>query len=141
MKRHIPILLFAIISLLLNTSCSKDDVTSGESTEPKGSVIHYSATVSDGSNTRATLDDGKKYIFETGDILRITGTNISGDLTLITGAGTNSATFEGDLTYNGTGTPDATLPLKAVLVSTNNAMSTLTYEAATYPDGYCLDTC
>ena len=133
MKRHIPILLFAIISLLLNTSCSKDDVTSGESTEPKGSVIHYSATVSDGSNTRATLDDEKKYIFETGDILRITGTNISGDLTLITGAGTNSAIFEGDLTYTGSGTPDASLELKAVLVSTSNEMSTLTYEAATYP--------
>ena len=133
MKRHIPILLFAIISLLLNTSCSKDDVTSGESTEPKGSVIHYSATVSDGSNTRATLDDDKKYIFETGDILRITGTNISGDLTLITGAGTNSAIFEGDLTYTGSGTPDASLELKAVLVSTSNEMSTLTYEAATYP--------
>ena len=133
MKRHIPILLFAIISLLLNTSCSKDDVTSGESTEPKGSVIHYSATVSDGSNTRATLDDEKKYIFETGDILRITGTNISGNLTLITGAGTNSAIFEGDLTYTGSGTPDASLELKAVLVSTSNGMSTLTYEAATYP--------
>ena len=133
MKRHIPILLFAIISLLLNTSCSKDDVTSGESTEPKGSVIHYSATVSDGSNTRATLDDEKKYIFETGDILRITGTNISGNLTLITGAGTNSAIFEGDLTYTGSGTPDASLELKAVLVSTSNEMSTLTYEAATYP--------
>jgi len=133
MKRHIPILLFAIISLLLNTSCSKDDVTSGESTEPKGSVIHYSATVSDGSNTRATLDDKKKYIFETGDILRITGTNISGDLTLKTGAGTNSAIFEGDLTYTVSGTPDASLELKAVLVSTSNKMSTLTYEAATYP--------
>ncbi len=133
MKRHIPIILFAIISLLLNTSCSKDDVTSGESTEPKGSVIHYSATVSDGSNTRATLDDEKKYIFETGDILRITGTNISGDLTLKTGAGTNSAIFEGDLTYTVSGTPDASLELKAVLVSTSNKMSTLTYEAATYP--------
>lgn len=133
MKRHIPILFFAIISLLLNTSCSKDDVTSGESTEPKGSVIHYSATVSDGSNTRATLDDEKKYIFETGDILRITGTNISGDLTLKTGAGTNSAIFEGDLTYTVSGTPDASLELKAVLVSTSNEMSTLTYEAATYP--------
>ena len=133
MKRHIPILLFAIISLLLNTSCSKDDVTSGESTEPKGSVIHYSATVSDGSNTRATLDDEKKYIFETGDILRITGTNISGDLTLTEGAGTNSAIFEGDLTYTVSGTPDASLELKAVLVSTSNEMSTLTYEAATYP--------
>jgi len=135
MKRHIPILLFAIISLLLNTSCSKDDVTSGESTEPKGSVIHYSATVSDGSNTRATLTTGgsKQYIFETGDILRITGTNISGDLTLKTGAGTNSAIFEGDLTYTVSGTPDASLELKAVLVSTSNKMSTLTYEAATYP--------
>lgn len=133
MKRHIPILLFAIISLLLNTSCSKDDVTSGESTESKGSVIHYSATVSDGSNTRATLDGNKKYIFETGDVLRITGTNISGDLTLTAGAGTYSATFEGDLTYTVSGTPDASLELKAVLVSTNNAMSTLTYEAATYP--------
>ena len=72
-------------------------------------VIHYTATVGEGDETRATLNGDKKYEFQTGDKLVILGENISGDLTLTTGAGTASATFSGDLTYNGSGTPAAGL--------------------------------
>jgi len=123
-------------ALLLCTACSSDDVTTDKATAavPEGKVIHYTATVGEGDETRATLNSEKKYEFQTGDKLVITGTNISGDLTLATGAGTASATFSGDLTYTGEGSPADNLELKAVLVSSSNAMTTLTYDAATYPE-------
>jgi len=122
-------------ALLLCTACSSDDVTTDKATAavPEGKVIHYTATVGEGDETRATLNGEKKYEFQEGDKLVITGTNISGELTLATGAGTASATFSGDLTYTVEGTPANDLELKAVLVSTNNAMTTLTYDAAEYP--------
>ena len=125
-------------ALLLCTACSSDDVTTNKATAavPEGKVIHYTATVGEGDETRATLNSSKKYEFQTGDKLVITGTNISGDLTLATGAGTASATFSGDLNYTGGDTPDDDLVLKAVLVSSasESAGMTLTYDEATYPE-------
>ena len=127
-----------LAAVLLFAACSGDDANLSEvpvePEAPAGTVIHYSATVGEeSSNTRATLNSSKQYEFQTGDVLRITGTDISGDLTLTEGAGTANATFEGDLTYTGEGTPADDLALNAVLVSTSNAMTTLTYASATYP--------
>ena len=124
-------------ALLLCTACSSDDVATDKAAAavPEGKVIHYTATVGEGDETRATLNSDKKYEYQVGDKLVITGTDISGELTLATGAGTASATFSGDLTYTGEGTPADDLELKAVLVSTSNAMTTLTYDAAEYPTG------
>ena len=123
-------------ALLLCTACSSDDVTTDKAAAavPEGKVIHYTATVGEGDETRATLNGGKKYEYQVGDKLVITGTDISGELTLTGDPGT-TATFEGDLNYTGDGTPADNLELKAVLVSTNNAMTTLTYDAAEYPTG------
>lgn len=128
----------AVAAMLLLAACSSDEQSTAPIAEPEapaseGTVIHYSATVSDGSSTRATLNSSKQYEFQTGDMLRITGTDISGDLTLTSGAGTANATFEGDLTFIGAGTPASDLVLQAVLVSTSNQMSTLTYASAEYP--------
>ena len=128
----------AVAAMLLLAACSSDEQSTAPIAEPEapaseGTVIHYSATVSDGTSTRATLNSSKQYEFQTGDKLVVTGTNISGDLTLSSGAGTANATFEGDLTYTGSGTPANDLVLQAVLVSTSNAMTTLTYASATYP--------
>lgn len=122
-------------ALLLCTACSSDDVTTDKATAavPEGKVIHYTATVGEGDETRATLNSSKKYEFQTGDKLVITGTDIGGELTLTGDPGT-TATFSGDLTYNGSGTPADNLELKAVLVSSSNAMTTLTYGEATYPE-------
>ena len=124
-------------ALLLCTACSSDDVTADKAAAavPEGKVIHYTATVGEGDETRATLNSSKKYEFQTDDKLVITGTNISGELTLKAGdeGKSSNATFEGDLTYEGDGTPAADLELKAVLVSTSNAMTTLTYSSAEYP--------
>lgn len=123
-------------ALLLCTACSSDDVTTDKATAavPAGKVIHYTATVGEGDETRATLNSSKKYEFQTGDKLVITGTDISGELTLTGDPGT-TATFEGDLNYTGEGTPADDLELKAVLVSSasESADMTLTYDEATYP--------
>ena len=125
-------------ALLLCTSCSSDDAETSVPTAPaapEGTIIHYVATVGDDGVTRATLNSSKKYEFESGDQLVITGTNISGTLTIQAGdvGKTTGATFEGDLTYTGSGTPADDLELQAVLVSTSDAMTSLTYASATYP--------
>ena len=125
-------------ALLLCTSCSSDDAENSVPTAPaapEGTIIHYVATVGDDGVTRATLNSSKQYEFESGDQLLITGTNISGTLTLQAGdvGKTTGATFEGDLTYTGSGTPADDLELQAVLVSTSDAMTSLTYASATYP--------
>ena len=121
-------------ALLLCTACSSDDYATDKATAavPEGKVIHYMATVGEGDETRATLNSSKKYVFQTGDKLVISGENISGDLTLTGDPGT-TATFEGDLNYTGDGTPADDLTLNAVLVSTSNAMTTLTFASAEYP--------
>ena len=71
-------------ALLLCTACSSDDVATDKAAAavPEGKVIHYTATVGEGDETRATLNSSKKYEFQTGDKLVITGTDISGELTL-----------------------------------------------------------
>lgn len=139
MKKNLFHLLSAVAAVMLFAACSSDDAKLSEvpvePEVPAGTVIHYSATVSDGVQTRATLNSSKQYEFQTGDKLAITTADgkLTGDLTLSSGAGTASATFEGDLTFTGEGSPADNLELQAVLVSTSNAMTTLTYASATYP--------
>lgn len=129
------------MAIILGPSCVREEAPASseepsETEKPavnEGTVIFYSATVSDADATRATLDSDKHYIFETGDQLVLTGTNISGTLTLKTGAGENNATFEGNLTYTGEGSPAPDLELKAYLKSTSDAMTSMSYNSAEYP--------
>ena len=129
------------MAIILGPSCVREEAPASseepsETEKPavnEGTVIFYSATVSDADATRATLDSDKHYIFETGDQLVLTGTNISGTLTLKTGAGENNATFDGNLTYTGEGSPAPDLELKAYLKSTSDAMTSMSYDSAEYP--------
>lgn len=142
MKRLFPYLYLVVLLCLV--SCSKDDsnntpepeppVLGGEKTE---TVIHYTAVVGDGT-TRATLDTDNQYIFTAGDKLYLEGENIHGVLTLKAGEeGKHSgASFEGDLTYTGSGTPADDLTLNAILVSTSDKLHTITdnrVTTTTYP--------
>lgn len=113
-----------VAALLLAASCSNEDDEIIEAPQPaqRVRIIHYEATVSNDSQTRATLNGDGNYVFETGDKLYVWGNNISGELTLTSGVGGNSdATFSGDLTYTpGDGDPDTPeddLALQAVIVS------------------------
>ena len=114
--------LWAALSMtaaLVMTACSNDD-NANESPVQQSTVktIPYSVTVNEGATTRATVDsDNKTLKFADGDKLYVTGTNIKGVLDIQTGTGTASATFSGDLTYSGSGTPASDLSLTATLVS------------------------
>ena len=111
---------------LMTTACSNED-SADESPAQQSTVktIPYSVTVSDGAETRATVDsDNKTLKFADGDKLYVTGTNIKGVLDIQTGATTASATFSGDLTYSGEGSPADDLALTATLVSAQQTVGT-----------------
>ena len=110
----------SMTAALVMTACSNDDntVETPAAQQAEVKTIPYSVTVNGGASTRATVDsDNKTLRFATGDKLYITGTNISGTLDITGGTGTASATFSGDLTYTGGGSPASDLSLTATLVS------------------------
>ena len=144
--------LWAALSMtaaLVMTACSNDD-NANESPVQQSTVktIPYSVTVNEGATTRATVDsDNKTLKFADGDKLYVTGTNIKGVLDIQTGTGTASATFSGDLTYSGSGTPASDISLTATLVSAQQTNgSEVTVNSITgavtvnYPStAYCAD--
>ena len=111
---------------LMNTACSNDDsVNESPAQQSTVKTIPYSVTVNEGATTRATVDsDNKTLKFADGDKLYITGTNIKGVLDIQTGATTASATFSGNLTYSGEGSPADDLALTATLVSAQQTVGT-----------------
>ena len=118
-------LLWAALSMtaaLMMTACSSDDNDTTEAPVAPSTTktIPYTVTVGgDKATTRATVDsDNKTLRFATGDKLYIWGENIKGVLDITDGVGsTDNATFSGELTYSGSGSPAATLELNAILVS------------------------
>ena len=118
--------LWAALSMtaaLVMTACSNDDndMTEAPVAPSTSKTIPYTVTVGgDEATTRATVDgDNRTLKFATGDKLYITGTNIKGVLSLKAGdeGKASGATFSGDLTYSGEGSPAANLELTATLVS------------------------
>ncbi len=114
----------SMTAALVMTACSEDMMTETPQAPSTSKIIPYTVTVNGGATTRATVaDDNKTLKFATGDKLYVTGTDIKGVLDIqtgdgsTTGPGTASATFSGDLTYSGSGTPASDLPLTATLVS------------------------
>ena len=121
--------LWAALSMtaaLVMTACSNDD-NANESPVQQSTVktIPYSVTVNEGATTRATVEsDNKTLKFADGDKLYISGTDIQGVLDIQTGTGITFATFSGDLTYSGSGTPASDLSLTATLVSAQQTVGT-----------------
>ena len=93
--------LMAPLALLL--SCVKERT---EQEVPTGRTIHYRATVTEGAETRATVNGNNQYTFQEGDRLFVSNTDtgkegwLSGVLTLVSGDGQTTAVFEGDLTLD-----------------------------------------
>lgn len=145
----------SMMAALMMTACSNDDNTNVSPAQQNASkTIPYTVTVNGGTATRATVQsDNKTLYFADGDKLYVTGTNIKGVLNIqagngsTTGPGTASATFSGDLTYSGEGSPAADLELTATLVSVQQSDgSEVTINAKTgavtvnYPTtAYCAD--
>ena len=113
----------AMAALLLTASCSSSDNEIVEAPQPAQTrIIPYEVTVGSGNETRSTLNSSGYYVFETGDKLYVWGTNISGTLDLISGNGSSSATFSGNLTWSGIGDPADDLTLNAVVVGPSDAI-------------------
>jgi len=133
LTKYIAVSLALIVALC---SCRKEE--RALPSDQAYTVIHYTATVNSGLNTRASLTDDKQYIFEQGDRLFITsGENMYGFLTLVSGIGSTSATFEGDLTCVDDFEPTDATSLSATLVSINDRIHTCAsgkITATSYPD-------
>lgn len=114
-----------VAAVLALSACSSSDEASETTTAPKSGVKQIPYTVTVGSNsTRATVDDNLSDLyFAAGDQLVITGENISGTLSLKSGIGDASATFEGFLNYTGQGDPAANLKLTATLKGSNQTLT------------------
>lgn len=120
----------SMTAALVMTACTNDDNMVDTPAAPQAEVktIPYTVTIGQGGDatTRATVDsDNKTLRFATGDKLYITGEKIKGVLEIQTGVGDASgATFSGDLTYMGDGSPASELSLTATLVSAQQTVGT-----------------
>ena len=118
----------SLIWAVLLLSCTKEPIDPGV---PEGidanvtSVVHYIATVGEGKQTKASLNNQNQYIFETGDQLYVTsGNNLYGILNLVAGAGDPTGTFEGDLMCLGSFEIADDTSLSATLVSKHDKIHT-----------------
>ena len=95
-------------------------------------IIPFSVTVQADPVTRASFDGNTlgsgNYVFASGDILYITGHDgdISGELTLASGAGTSTATFGGSLNIINNYEPTAETVLSATLVGASQVGTVFT---------------
>lgn len=127
-------MLWAALSMtaaLVMTACSSDDndIVETPAAPQAQKTIPYTVTVSDDATTRASVSDDptdRKLYFATGDKLYITGADIKGVLDLQAGdeGKTTGATFSGELTYSGSGSPADGLSLTATLVSAQQTVGT-----------------
>ena len=137
MKKNPHFLLLAS-ALLLCLSCTFGDETLPAVAPSGPTEIPYEVTAGDGGLTRTTLNGSTQMIFESGDQLEITGTDISGTLSLASTSNEGrTARFSGSLTWSGTGTPADDLALSATLKG-NGASSPFTQTGigATFADAF-----
>lgn len=132
-------LYLAALAALLSCSREMNDIQ-----EPATKLIPYRAEVT-GAGTKASLNGSTQYIFEAGDRLYVSHTSGSevkmhGFLTMISGAGTTKAVFQGNLVCDDDFSPTDNTPVDLVLVggaadlmheaTTGGLLNT----AAAYPD-------
>ena len=123
-------------AFLAMIACNSIDVQVDVETVDAVKTIPYTVQVGAGDpSTRATVSgDYQTLHFAEGDKLYITGTNIKGVLDIQTGAGRASATFSGNLSYSGTGSPADNLELTATLVSAQQS-NHVSVDACDFGDG------
>jgi len=126
MKRILTNLIEVFLFTAISLSCEKESellITPSHeenqtSIETNGITIPYTVTVQQAEGTKVSVSgDDRTLVFNSTDKLNISGTDISGTLDLVDGAGTSSAKFSGDLIYTGIGSPAPDLALTATLNS------------------------
>ena len=110
-------------ALLLTGACSNEEnAVVEEPQHAQARTIPFTATVTTGPQTRATIDGSNEYAFQKKDKLYIWGDKLYGELTLQGDGGSNYGTFKGTITLEeGCGDPKETNPeLFAVIKSEND---------------------
>lgn len=112
-----------IAALAALISCSRE---TNDIPEQAVRLVPYRAEVT-GDGTRASLNGSTKYIFEAGDRLYVSHTSGSdvkmhGFLTMISGAGSTKAVFQGNLVCDDDFSPADDTPVDVVLVGASDLM-------------------
>lgn len=138
---------FLIISfLLLVFSCKEHGEIVGpvEKSTESFTTIHYIATASSKTLSKATVNGSTQYIFESGDRLFISHVEsgedkLFGSLSLVSGAGERVARFEGDIFCAEDFELSASTPIDVTLVSSNDVIHPVgggvITDAVSYPSG------
>ena len=134
-------LLLLLVSAWLFPSCVKQLEGAGEGQERSYQTVHFRATATEGSGTRATLDEFGHYVFERSDRLFVidkahvddpSHAVLYGFLHLVAGEGDTVGLFDGDLMYFDSSepheplTPADNLEIVATLVSGADELHTYT---------------
>lgn len=119
--RFTTCLLALCASLSLLFSCG---IETPEKPEPEVRTIPYRALVKS-AQTKATLNSSTQYVFEAGDRLYVCHTandvvKMYGVLTLISGAGSTTAEFQGDLACVDDFTPASDTPVNVTLLGASD---------------------
>ena len=122
MRRYLKILICVI---LCSCSVEKDNIVS-----PSAESVHYSVTVSSTDATKYSLNGNNEYIFEAGDRLYvINGEDMWGYLDLISGDGTTTAVFTGDLVLEEGFVPTASTPISFYLIGASDEVHSISDRA------------
>ncbi len=121
-----------LLSLALYCSCTpewKEPAATLPEDHEITSVLHYTATASEGTVTKAALNNILQYVFESGDQLYVVdsetgGSKVYGVMSLISGIASTTASFEGDLMCLDGFTPTESTSLDATLVSRSDVLHT-----------------
>lgn len=120
--------LLVLMALCLG-SCSKEPEVPSPAPAPETVTIHYQATVEGGDQTKASLNDQMKFVFEAGDRIFMESTNgkMYGflSLSLPSTAGKSVALFEGDLTCDINFRPEDDTEVQLILMSPSDAIHTI----------------
>ena len=112
-----------VASALLFTSCVDNLSEDYNLAEGVVKLIPCTVTAQNADNTKVSLDYNKQQRFESGDQLYVKGEQLEGTLDLVSGGGKTTATFQGMLTYTGSGSePSPELALDLKLISAGDAI-------------------
>ena len=130
MSKLVYIKILLLVVLAFAVSCKKE--AGVPAPVPEVQKVHYKAAVQTGVETRATIGEDLKYVYEVGDRVYVESEdgNLYGFLSMVVedGIGSNLALFEGDLNYVGeTPFEGAGLNVNLILVSEND-LHTITSE-------------
>lgn len=140
MTKRLWFILLAFLSLLL--SCKQDESLNTPTDTGYTKTIHYKVKVKGSVSTRASLNGDTQYIFEANDRLFVShiesgNTVLYGVLSLMSGAGSTTAIFEGDLACLEEFDVQSSTPIDVTLVSSADRLHSFAEGKITgtdYPD-------